>query len=267
MLQLTDYGILHLCLLLFESTFRFALLSRCDRVNPSLLSTIMTLSSATEVISAPELLEQILAALPMRDLLVTVPLVSKTWHSMTLLPTLQRALFFRPDPSVATHVPNPLLSEMFPPFFDRRNEMDWDNSIDVIMGMPWSKAPDAFRRKEASWRRMLVSQPPAQTLVVNQKSSAMGGTSQRKGVLEDLTLSMGVLSDVTLMFVDDDTSFHVIWHDDNTSGLTLMLHTSVGCVFDEERELEKKFLNRGAGTVCIPFEYDFGLQLSDEDEE
>ncbi|KAJ7236358.1 hypothetical protein C8J57DRAFT_1728271, partial [Mycena rebaudengoi] len=51
-----------------------------------------------EVISTAELLELILAQLPLNILLATIPLVNRTWQSATLSPTLQRALFFQPDP-------------------------------------------------------------------------------------------------------------------------------------------------------------------------
>lgn len=33
--------------------------------------------------------------------------------------------------------------------------------------MPWANAPEAFRRKDASWRKMLVSQPPATSLFID----------------------------------------------------------------------------------------------------
>ncbi|KAJ7834824.1 hypothetical protein B0H14DRAFT_2797994, partial [Mycena olivaceomarginata] len=75
------------------------------------------LSTARDsVISTPKLLELILSHLPARDLLVTTPFVSKTWLAHTLTPALQRALFFRPD-ILSTPLQNPLLAEIFPPFF------------------------------------------------------------------------------------------------------------------------------------------------------
>jgi hypothetical protein len=52
----------------------------------------------------------------MRDLLVTVPLVRKTWQAVTLTPTLQRALFFQSDPS-SPPVQNYFLVKMLSPFF------------------------------------------------------------------------------------------------------------------------------------------------------
>ncbi|KAJ7460084.1 hypothetical protein B0H11DRAFT_1622585, partial [Mycena galericulata] len=122
------------------------------------------------VISTPELLELTLAQLPMRELLLTAPLVSKTWQAITFAPSLQRALFFEADPSSSEPVQNPILVEMFPPFFgpETRSRWSWPGTSDTIMAMPWSKAPDAFSRKEASWRRMLVCQPPVQTMVIKE---------------------------------------------------------------------------------------------------
>ncbi|KAJ7813868.1 hypothetical protein B0H14DRAFT_2851835 [Mycena olivaceomarginata] len=89
------------------------------------------------VISMPELLELILALLPMRHLLLVAPLVSKTWQAITLTPGPQRTLFFQPDLG-SEPIQNPLLVE----------------------------AEDAFKREGASWRRMLVTQPPARTMTV-----------------------------------------------------------------------------------------------------
>ncbi|KAF7344859.1 F-box domain-containing protein [Mycena venus] len=74
-------------------------------------------SAQESVISTPELLEHTLSLLPLRDLLVTAPLVSRTWRTMALSPTLQRTLFFDPDPSATNPAQNPLLAETFPPFF------------------------------------------------------------------------------------------------------------------------------------------------------
>ncbi|KAJ7696980.1 hypothetical protein B0H17DRAFT_881974, partial [Mycena rosella] len=158
-----------------------------------------TMSTATDiVISTPELLEHTLAQLPMRDLLVTAPLVSKTWHAITLSPTLQRALFFQPDPLSNAVQKNPLLVEIFPPFFapEGRNRWSWPGEASTIMSMPWSKAPDAFKRKEASWRRMLVTQPPAQTMAIIETRHGQLGDSERQAVLDDLSLRMGVLYDL-----------------------------------------------------------------------
>ncbi|KAJ6585709.1 hypothetical protein B0H19DRAFT_842999, partial [Mycena capillaripes] len=162
----------------------------------------ITMSTAQEtVIFTPELLEQILARLPMRALLVTTPLVSKTWQAITLTTAFQRALFFQADPASSKYEPrrNPLLVELFPPFF--RHELDPENrwgwpGAGAIKAMPWSHAPEAFRRPEASWRRMLVQQPPAQTMLVTETCHGQFGDSQRRATLHDLELRMGMLYDL-----------------------------------------------------------------------
>ncbi|KAF8215326.1 hypothetical protein K438DRAFT_1926816 [Mycena galopus ATCC 62051] len=98
----------------------------------------------------------------MLNLLTTAPLVNKTWQALTLTPALQHALFFQLDPSFrAERIHNPLLAKSFPPFFARETnaEAKWQDATS-IKSMPWSQAPDAFRRPEASWGRMLLTQPP-----------------------------------------------------------------------------------------------------------
>ncbi|KAJ6464468.1 hypothetical protein C8R45DRAFT_799919, partial [Mycena sanguinolenta] len=135
-------------------------------------------NSQDQVISTPELVELTLSHLPIRELLVTAPLVCKTWRALTLTPALQRALFFEPDSSYrAERIRNPLLTEMFAPFFSAEEPSTnyWvrPNARD-IRSMPWSKAPGAFNRPEASWRRMLVAQPPPQKMLVTEASHGSG---------------------------------------------------------------------------------------------
>ncbi|KAJ7804114.1 hypothetical protein B0H14DRAFT_3486605 [Mycena olivaceomarginata] len=112
------------------------------------------------VISTPELLEQTLSHLPMRDLLAVAPLALRWVYSA------------------------------------------------AFKAMPRATAPAAFQRADASWRRMLVIQPPTQTLLVTQRSQGQAGTSERRGLLEDLyELRMGVLYDLVVPFVDSGASF------------------------------------------------------------
>ncbi|KAJ6464461.1 hypothetical protein C8R45DRAFT_1107358 [Mycena sanguinolenta] len=111
-------------------------------------------NSQDAVLSTPELLELTLSHLLIRDLLVTAQLVCKTWHSLILTPALQRALFFAPDPSYrAERIRNPLLTDMFTPFFPAEDpgpdRWNWPTAK-AIKSMPWSKAPEAFNRPEAS---------------------------------------------------------------------------------------------------------------------
>ncbi|KAF7353302.1 putative f-box domain protein [Mycena sanguinolenta] len=163
--------------------------------------------SQDEVISTPELLELTLSHLPIRDLLLTAPLVCKTWLAITRTPALQRILFFEPDPSpraACTH--NPLLAQ----------------NVKDIKSMPWSRVPDAFNRPEASWRRMLVSQPPPQKTLVREIARWRGGVFERRAVV-DGPLRMGALYDIILPLVDcRESAFCVRWHrDGDESDITL----------------------------------------------
>ncbi|KAF8148537.1 hypothetical protein K438DRAFT_1763797 [Mycena galopus ATCC 62051] len=177
------------------------------------------------VMSLPELLERTLEKLPMRDLLVTAPLVSRTWRAITFTPALQRVLFFQPAPSSSMErVQNTLLAEVFPAFFAPESSCwSWPNAK-TLQSMPWSKAPDAFRRPEASWRRMLVTQPPVHRLLVTETARGVRpngphSTRERRAVLDlnpsEPGLRMGVLYDVVPPLIDRVASaFCVRWHEE-----------------------------------------------------
>ncbi|KAK7049186.1 F-box domain protein [Favolaschia claudopus] len=194
------------------------------------------------VIATPELLEHTISYLPLRDLLVTVPLVSTTWHAITQTPNIQQALFFEPDPSASERILNPLLVELFPPFFTEyeKNRFSWPTAK-TIKSLPESGPFAAFRRPEASWRRMLVSQPPPQTMLIKQKSHGMRGDSKRTAVLHDLSLRMGTLYSLVLPFIDRvASSFRIQWHDAVDAekigcDLTLMTVYTVQCCPDLRR--------------------------------
>ncbi|KAJ7309275.1 hypothetical protein DFH08DRAFT_899420 [Mycena albidolilacea] len=171
-------------------------------------------SAQNAVLSAPELLELILSHLPMHDLLIIAPLVSKTWQSTTFTPCLQRALFFEPDPS-SERIRNPILAQLFRPFFPRGWYCWYWPEAKDIRSMPWSKAPEAFKRPEASWRRMLVAQPPVQTMRITEQCHTQGGGYRsRHADLGDLSMRMGFLHDLTLPLIDRAaSSFCVGWND------------------------------------------------------
>ncbi|KAJ6505379.1 hypothetical protein C8R45DRAFT_972513 [Mycena sanguinolenta] len=199
----------------------------------------------------------------MKYLLVTAPLVNKTWLATTRTQALQRALFFLPDPS-SEPVHNPLLAKLFPPFFtsemgDERRS-GWvgalPGSATSIMAMPWAEAPDAFKRADASWRRMLVTQPPVQTMVITQTLSTRGGRSQRHAVLKDLALRMGVLYDLAVEFIDNQSSsFRIHWHRIGSErDLTLAVRYARGCVIYGGRVwVEKQFKSDALEKVTVDF--------------
>jgi hypothetical protein len=151
----------------------------------------------------------------MRDLLTVAPLVSKAWQAITLSPALQRALFFEPDLTGTQPVENPLLVELFPPFFllpsgDWPPPWSWPGNASRFKEMSWVTAPDAFKREDVSWRRMLVTQPPTRTMVVTHMTHSMIGDFEQRAVLKDLSLRMGVLYDIAMPFVDGGAAWRVV---------------------------------------------------------
>ncbi|KAH7358705.1 F-box domain-containing protein [Plectosphaerella cucumerina] len=155
-------------------------------------------SAIDGVLCRPELLELILLQLDMSTLLLSAQRVSTWWHSViTSSPALQQHLFFRPDErrrraseaaghGIATTDFNPLLVASFGRcFFDpqgvgiRQTAMSFYASMPLATGVPLPTqlppksrerpktveemrhaAMRRFTRPGASWRRMLVSQPP-----------------------------------------------------------------------------------------------------------
>lgn len=118
----------------------------------------------------PELLEMILLQIDTRTLLVSGQRVCRLWHEVIRNSSnLQAALFFQPiKQSSATsgmkHIQNTLLAEkLWPEFLHSNIQSAWDKWPDK-----WSKSlptmkrkrEEAYIRPQASWRRMLLHQPP-----------------------------------------------------------------------------------------------------------
>ena len=119
---------------------------------------------------APELLEMILLQLDMRTLVASAQRVCRAWNDLIRESSfIQEALFLKPIKKRKGNPPettiNPLLAEAFASIFEQ-NEAVFPQSkteftlidLDMIQN-PEKKA--AYLRPEASWRRMLVQQPPA----------------------------------------------------------------------------------------------------------
>jgi hypothetical protein len=201
------------------------------------------------------------------------------WQAITLSPSLQRALFFEPDPTASASHPtkNPLLVELFEPFFapNAARKFPWPGSAASIVAMPWAQAPEAFKRADASWRRMLVTQPPAQTMVVIQESHGMGGTSERRAVLRDISLRMGMLYDFAVPFLRYGKSrFRIKWNNRRTAekgDLTFVLSSSTGCVrkINPTRVVDERFDSEGRKKVDINYGewIRFGRRRRQEDSE
>ncbi|KAJ7607089.1 hypothetical protein DFH06DRAFT_1149563 [Mycena polygramma] len=224
-----------------------------------------TVSPATDtVLSTPELLEHILASLSIRYLLTIAPLVSKTWQAVALTPRLQRILFFQPDPAStsADPVQNSLLMELFPPFFlqdlERQSRWSWPNAAAIIT-LPWAAAPAAFRRPDASWRRMLVRQPPVRHLFVTETCHGQIGDSKRRAEVANLELRMGTLYDLVVPLIDRVASSFCIRWSGTDADLTLDVIFTSQCAVGRPSLLGEQFYTEGtfdAGSERI--ELDFG---------
>lgn len=158
---------------------------------------------------ATELLEQILINLPLRDLLLCQR-VCKKWEALvSTSPTLQTRLYFRAaaGPKLSETHPssytfNPLLEAAFPFLFKpdhigaAQRSDDWDVSFGDLDLPPtlescpkqffyssFTRNPEVFRRPQASWRQMLLTNPPVTTVVFRKDTAGMMGRSVQECVV------------------------------------------------------------------------------------
>ncbi|PWY67516.1 hypothetical protein BO70DRAFT_260192, partial [Aspergillus heteromorphus CBS 117.55] len=113
-------------------------------------------------LSIPELLELILVRLDMRTLLLSQG-VCRTWQTIiTRCPHLQRALYFQPcrsSPPGTTSQDrplNPLFQSIISPYIISETGPKRPNPATIA----------AISEPTASWRRMLIRQPPTSLLTV-----------------------------------------------------------------------------------------------------
>ena len=184
--------------------------------------------AASEVLRLPELLEIILLHLPQREILLAQRVSRSFRESVEGSIRLQRALFFAPDYKLegresnaysATSRPgekpenNRLLLRAFPANYPTvslvimheaptANELDLGRrgsehrSWDVCVSLPADKLPicsEAVSYPEASWRKMLLCQPPCSTLHLARRYQK----STRPAITRDGGITMGDLFDDT----------------------------------------------------------------------
>jgi len=167
--------------------------------------------------SIPEILEAILLNIEPRHLLVNAQRVNRTWHStIRCSPPLQRVLFFEACPRNEKRESefNVLLSAAFPPFFEHNPDVEDDAkwTQESLSKMDWNSClqkRDAYSREEASWRRMLVLQPPIKELNILKSWSCMTGMGKIRGrKLVPDGLRMGLLYDLVEEEAHAGTTFH-----------------------------------------------------------
>ncbi|KAL2074674.1 hypothetical protein VTL71DRAFT_8453 [Oculimacula yallundae] len=143
-------------------------------------STSLILNAAHQVFSTPELLENVLCRLSFHDLLVNAPRVNRTWSAIVeSSPSIQKTLFFLPAFGSALPQPCPVLRYSSETRFVDRRMRNWDTDAtkqgkrilrnewpDVSGFKPYNRnlasstRKEAVGRQNASWRKMLLIQPP-----------------------------------------------------------------------------------------------------------
>ncbi|KAB2571530.1 hypothetical protein DBV05_g9801 [Lasiodiplodia theobromae] len=253
------------------------------------------------VLQIPELLELILAQLPMRDLLLAQRVCRRFNNLIQTSIVLQQALFFRPLPKPATPEPtnrpkrptwppfepsfslpfpvslpfpppisnipaaatgsrkqqqqknpfldpesagqNPLLVAAFPPWFSR-NMSDLSYTTDQCHFSRFKDLPlagarrDAFLRPEASWRLMMVTQPPISVMSVVRITVHTRMTTYEEVEVRfpaPIGLTMGVLYDLTcqLVLYQNGGEFRVQWSKDGGHVSLIVMRTASGVVGKE----------------------------------
>jgi hypothetical protein len=122
----------------------------------------MKTTARDKVLSMQELLEAILLEVDLLTLLVAAQRVCQNWHALIhTSPFLQQALYFKPCTEVTTNYnqDNNLLARHFPNLLQQTSHLpEYALALDLAR-VPINKK-EAFFREEASWRTLLLRQPP-----------------------------------------------------------------------------------------------------------
>jgi hypothetical protein len=163
-----------------------------------------------DVWAITEIAENILAHLPMKDLLLAQR-VSTGWQVLIASsPALQELLFMRPRQpeanqsvspnSMPTRQFNPLLIEHMSMWFSPQER----NARQSVKDVPWGQTVSrlVFLRKEASWRRMLLAQPPFTAFELVHRVHFYGGDRVSVGCIDQQEgVRMGLAYDAAVKSV------------------------------------------------------------------
>ncbi|KAI0474448.1 hypothetical protein F4859DRAFT_483241 [Xylaria cf. heliscus] len=222
------------------------------------------IASRDAVLQTAELLQEILLQLDMRTLLTAAQLVSRQWHELIKSsPALRQALYLEPTtrpsgpgpgPGPGPATQNPLLTDIFPLWFPKETNGEQQDVPRPRMmiergdfdGLPMAQDTrrHAFLHPSATWRRMLVQQPPALRLGHwTTCYNMMGGFDDFP--LQEFPdgLRMGSLYDLSQKWLRQDVSgFRVFW---DMSAATAYKNTRYDHRMEPEQEDEfRSFTNR-----------------------
>lgn len=117
---------------------------------------------------APEIQVMILRHLDLITLLTSAQLVCREWRQLIITTTsLQQILYFKPEDTLSSRgkLINPLLQAMFPRYFPVGPEIIKAEDLPLHFDI----SDRRFIREEASWRRMLISQPGIKKLGIHTR--------------------------------------------------------------------------------------------------
>lgn len=178
----------------------------------------MSTHSFATIFNTVEIFELMLLQLTLNDLL-QAQRVSRHWqHIITTSPSLQRKLFFQPEPLSFIFRPhfNPLLEVLFPPLFNvcpRASWEAWDFDVWGLGDISWITEKSrraAILHQDASWRKMFPVQPSAKIVYLqeevpcctNQIWENVGVLSAEFERLQDSGSRMGLLYHLVAHMVD-----------------------------------------------------------------
>lgn len=142
-------------------------------------------TTTKKCLDTPEILEMILARVDMRTLLTSAQRVSRCWSDLiSNSPSIQKALFFTPimnsEWGIKMKTFNPLLTETFPSIFPAKDgRQDSQFPLCDLPTTKDAKKMDRLVRKDASWRKMLVRQPPIFEIGIFEIYSSRAGDGAR----------------------------------------------------------------------------------------
>ena len=191
----------------------------------------MRRSSTATVLANPELLQFILLQCDPHTLLTSAQRVCHRWHAcIATSPAIQRHLFLRPidimssaPTSQSTRAANPLLEHPFSLWMQHsRPETGFVTLDEMLARLPTAAAAadpgceNAFLRSGASWRHMLVAQPPITSLGVLKQLPRIGESFAhlREQIFFPEGLRMGELVDLTVQILEEErgyATFRVAW--------------------------------------------------------
>ncbi|KAM3084221.1 hypothetical protein ACMFMG_001675 [Clarireedia jacksonii] len=145
-------------------------------------------------LAIPEIVTLIFQECDHSTLLCSIQRVSRDWHTIIQNSTpLQQKLFFVSLPEDTPPIYNAFLAKKFPAWFPTKHR---SYGLTAFTEMEWFKNEEIYGYKNASWRNMLVVQPAATKLLINNTRGGMLGITCRTGTkdVED-GVRMGLLYD------------------------------------------------------------------------